>query len=202
MTAILRTKSGYAQGWIHQNYGSILAVPNLELKLGARFEDFTEEFAHVIYSGPVDRYFKFNLGRLGYRTLDFETFYEKGDYQGTAVLNYCDEETPFTRITEHKHFAPWEALQFEQTVCYREYSRLCSPSDIPYYPIRQVDEQAMLTKYIDQARATSGVSFVGRLGTYRYLDMDVTIGEALSAADQMLEIIASGGKLPTFFAQT
>ena len=75
----------------------------------------------------------------------------------------------------------------------------CGPNDIPYYPIRQTDEEAMLKKYVDRAMATPGVTFVGRLGSYRYLDMDVTIGEALTAADAMLERIAEGADIPTFF---
>jgi len=86
---------------------AILSAPNVELRLSTRFEDIEEPFAHVIYSGPIDRYFGGKLGRLGYRTLDFETFRSEGDFQGAAVMNYCDESTPFTRITEHKHFSPW-----------------------------------------------------------------------------------------------
>jgi UDP-galactopyranose mutase len=179
---------------------AILATPNLELRLGARFEGLTEAFAHVVYSGPIDRYFHYELGRLGYRTLDFETIRAEGDYQGAAVVNYCDEATPYTRITEHKHFAPWEKDKIEGTILYREFSRFCGPNDIPYYPIRQTDEEALLRKYVDRAMATRGVTFVGRLGSYRYLDMDVTIGEALAASDAMLERIAKGEDIPVFFA--
>ncbi len=178
---------------------AILDAPNLELRLGARFEDLSETFAHVIYSGPIDRYFNHDYGRLGYRTLDFEVLRGKGDFQGTAVLNYCDEDVPFTRITEHKHFAPWEKHKFDGTICYREFSRFCGPADIPYYPIRQTDEEAMLNKYVERARATKGVSFVGRLGSYRYLDMDVTIAEALAAADTMIARIKDGAPIPAFF---
>ena len=106
------------------------------------------------------------------------------------------------RVTEHKHFAPWEkAAGIEGAICYREFSRACGPRDAPYYPIRQVDGQAMLARYIELAKATPGVSFVGRLGTYRYLDMDVTIGEALSAAEAMLETIERGQRIPTFFVE-
>jgi UDP-galactopyranose mutase len=180
---------------------AILDTPRLELRLGARFEDLSESFAHVVYSGPIDRYFGYELGRLGYRTLDFEVFRAKGDYQGAAVINYCDEATPFTRITEHKHFAPWEKDQFDGTILYREFSRSCGPKDIPYYPIRQTDEEAMLKKYVDRAMAVRGVTFVGRLGSYRYLDMDVTIGEALAAADGMLKCISEGSDIPTFFVK-
>ena len=178
---------------------AILDTPNLELRLGTRFEDLDETFAHIGYSGPIDRYFNFAYGRLGYRTLDFEVFRTKGDYQGTAILNYCDENTPFTRITEHKYFAPWEKQNFENTICYREFSRFCGQNDIPYYPIRQTNEEAMLKKYVERARATEGVSFFGRLGSYRYLDMDVTIAEALDAADTMLTRIREGSPIPVFF---
>ncbi len=178
---------------------AILAAPNLELRLGVAFEDLNENFAHVVYSGPIDRYFDHAHGRLGYRTLDFETFRAKGDYQGAAVLNYCDDDVPFTRITEHKHFAPWERGDFENTICSREFSRFCGPRDIPYYPIRQTDEEAMLRLYVERARATPGISFVGRLGSYRYLDMDVTIGEALAAADIILQRIRDGQAIPAFF---
>ena len=178
---------------------AILAVPKLELRLSTRFEDLDEPFAHVVYSGPIDRFFSYEFGRLGYRTLDFEAFRDKGDFQGTAVLNYCDESTPFTRITEHKYFAPWEKDEFKDTICYREFSRPCEPNDIPYYPIRQADENAILGKYVERAQATGGVSFVGRLGSYRYLDMDTTIGEALAAADAMLGQIREGAKIPPFF---
>ncbi len=187
-------KNGYSE-----IVASILAAPNLELRLDTRFEDLDEKFAHVIYTGPIDRYFNHEFGRLGYRTLDFEVFRGKGDYQGTAVLNYCDEDVPFTRVTEHKHFAPWEKQNFDATICYREFSRFCGPSDIPYYPIRQTDEEVMLDKYVERARATSGVSFVGRLGSYRYLDMDVTIAEALAAADTLVERIGNGAPIPAFF---
>ena len=114
-------------------------------------------------------------------------------------MNYCDKSTPFTRITEHKYFAPWERDGFEETICYREFSRQCGPEDIPYYPIRQTDENAMLRRYVERAQATSGVSFVGRLGSYRYLDMDVTISEALAAADVMLAQISAGAKVSPFF---
>ena len=180
---------------------AILAAPGLELRLSTRFEDLDERFAHVIYTGRIDRYFDCEYGRLGYRTLDFEVFRGKGDMQGTAVLNYCDEEVPFTRITEHKHFSPWERDQFEGSVLYREFSRQCGPQDIPYYPIRQTDEEAMLRKYVERAEATPGVSFVGRLGSYRYLDMDVTIAEALDASDRMVAAIGAGRRLPAFFVQ-
>jgi UDP-galactopyranose mutase len=180
---------------------AMLDAPGIELRLKTSHEQLDENFGHVFYSGPIDRYFHFADGRLGYRTLDFEVFRRKGDYQGAAVINYCDEDTPYTRITEHKHFAPWESQEIEGTICYREFSRACGPNDIPYYPIRQAREESMLEKYVQRAGATSGVSFVGRLGSYRYLDMDVTIGEALDAADATLKCVAEGRRIPAFFVE-
>jgi UDP-galactopyranose mutase len=180
---------------------AILDISGVEVRLSTRFEDLDENFAHVVFSGPIDRYFHYEFGRLGYRTLDFERFTHRGDFQGTAVLNYCDEEVPFTRITEHKHFAPWERDKLEGSVLYREFSRLCGPNDIPYYPIRQTDEEAMLRQYVMRAQATAGVSFVGRLGSYRYLDMDVTIAEALDASERMIAAIRQGKSPPAFFVE-
>jgi UDP-galactopyranose mutase len=157
----------------------------------------TDGYDHVFYSGPLDGWFDFELGRLGYRTLDFERFTYEGDYQGCAVMNYGEVDVPFTRITEHKHFAPWE--NHEGSVCYREFSRAAEPDDIPYYPIRQVAEKALLKDYVALAEQTSGVTFVGRLGTYRYLDMDVTIREALDTARGFLADMDAGATVPAFY---
>ncbi len=115
---------------------NIINIENIEIKLKTSFEDIDEIFHMFFYTGPIDRYFNFRLGRLGYRTLSFERFEGDGDYQGTAVMNYCDEDVPYTRISEHKHFAPWEQEKFSRTVCFREFSRLAGPDDAPYYPIR------------------------------------------------------------------
>jgi UDP-galactopyranose mutase len=164
---------------------AILAHENIDVQLVTPFAPEMASCAdHVIWSGPLDAYFDYRLGRLGYRTLDFERFTDQGDYQGCAVMNYGSREVPYTRITEHKHFAPWE--NHPRTVCYREYARACGPDDIPYYPIRLVEEKALLTRYEALAEAELNVSFVGRLGTYRYLDMDVTIREALDLAKAIL----------------
>ncbi|CUH82633.1 UDP-galactopyranose mutase [Tropicibacter naphthalenivorans] len=154
--------------------------------------------AQLFWSGPLDAYFGMKLGRLGYRTLDFEHLRGQGDFQGCPVMNYGDVDTPWTRITEHKHFAPWES--HEATLVSREYSRLAADGDTPYYPIRLVDEKALLSDYVRAAEALSGVTFVGRLGTYRYLDMDVCIREALDAAAAFLEAREKGGSMPAFLS--
>lgn len=179
---------------------AILDHPGITLQLNTRFtRDISDGFDHVFYSGPLDGYFDYELGRLGYRTLDFEKFTYTGDYQGCAVMNYGDVDVPYTRITEHKHFAPWEA--HEGSVCYKEFSRSCEEPDIPYYPIRLVEEKALLDRYVKQAEALNGVTFIGRLGTYRYLDMDVTIREALDTARGFLQSLTDDTCFPAFFVE-
>lgn len=190
------------QGMPEDGYSAMIAKildhPGITVKLETVFDHTqTDQYDHVFYSGPLDGYFDYQLGRLGYRTLDFERFTHQGDYQGCAVMNYGEESVPYTRITEHKHFAPWES--HEGSVCYREYSRAAEPGDIPYYPIRQVQEKALLSDYVALAEQTAGVSFVGRLGTYRYLDMDVTIREALDTARGFLAAREQGTQPPAFF---
>lgn len=175
----------------------ILDHPNITVHLNAAFNRAQAlGFDHVFYSGPLDGWYGFDIGRLGYRTLDFERFTHQGDYQGCAVMNYADAEVPWTRITEHKHFAPWESHQ--GSVLYRELSRQCGPNDTPYYPIRLTEEQALLRQYATRAQKERGVTFVGRLGTYRYLDMDTTIREALDTARQFAALTATGQPMPAF----
>lgn len=176
---------------------NILDVPGVTVHLSTAFDPADKgNYAHVFYSGPIDAWFKHEEGRLPYRTLDFETFRADGDYQGNAVINYCDDEKKYTRITEHKHFSPWE--KHEKTICYAEYSRQCEEKDVPYYPIRQTREKAQLELYVNKAKNEDNVTFVGRLGTYRYLDMDVTIHEALLTSDKFLETAKNGERMPAF----
>lgn len=175
----------------------ILDHPGIDLHLDTPYRDaMAGRHCHVFWSGPLDAWFGYRLGRLGYRTLDFERFAARGDWQGCAVMNHPDPDVPFTRITEHKHFAPWES--HDGTVCYREYSRACGPDDIPYYPIRLVREKRMLADYVALAERAEGVTFAGRLGTYRYLDMDVTIREALDTARAFVARERAGGAMPVF----
>ena len=172
-------------------------VPGITVHLGTPFDPASKtDFAHVFYAGPIDAWFGHSEGRLPYRTLDFEVLRERGDYQGNAVVNYCDQAQPYTRITEHKHFSPWE--QHDATILYKEYSRQCEDSDIPYYPIRLASDKQQLERYVAIARQEHNVTFVGRLGTYRYLDMDVTIHEALLTADKFLASAANRVAMPAF----
>jgi len=170
---------------------NILSHDNIEVRLEASYEKLDEDFQHVFYSGPLDRYFGYSMGRLGYRTLDFELIRSEGEFQGTAVMNYPDSDVPFTRISEHKFFAPWEAVGLSKTVAFKEFSRFCGEADIPYYPIRQLKEEQLLRQYEERATAEENVTFVGRLGTYQYLDMDVTIARALDVAKNYLGVLKS-----------
>lgn len=177
---------------------NILNHQNIELKLDTAYlEEMRSDFDHMVWSGALDAYFNHRLGRLGYRTLDFVPFYGEGDVQGNAVINYCDEQVSYTRITEHKHFAPWE--KHDKSICYKEYSRACDKNDIPYYPIRLMNDKKMLEQYVDIAERSNGVTFVGRLGTYRYLDMDVTIKEALETAQALLHNFETDTKPSAFY---
>ncbi|WP_462164566.1 UDP-galactopyranose mutase [Pseudoalteromonas xiamenensis] len=190
------------QGIPESGYTEIVAKiidhENISVKLDTFFvRNQKDEYTHTFYSGPIDSWFNNEHGVLGYRTLDFEQEIHDGDFLGCAVMNYADIDVPYTRITEHKHFSPWES--HNKTVIFKEYSRYCESDDIPYYPIRLVKEKEMLNIYIDAAEKEQGVSFVGRLGTYRYIDMDVTIGEALNAAKITINCIKNEFKIPVFF---
>ncbi|MGA0793069.1 MAG: UDP-galactopyranose/dTDP-fucopyranose mutase family protein [Ilumatobacteraceae bacterium] len=176
---------------------AILDHPNVTVHLSTRCSRAElQSYDHAFWSGPIDAYFNFEHGRLAYRTLDFEPEVVAGDFQGCPVVNYCDAEVPYTRITEHKHFAPWET--HSSSVIYREFSRLCGDADTPYYPVRLVKEKAQLLEYVRLARAETGVTFLGRLGTYRYLDMDVTIHEALKTARAVQAALAAASPVPAF----
>ncbi|WP_296283520.1 UDP-galactopyranose mutase [uncultured Acinetobacter sp.] len=177
---------------------SILNHPSIKVKLNTAFDKgIIEEFDHVIWTGQLDQWFDFKVGRLGYRTLTFEKHEGQGDFQGTAVMNYGDESVKYTRISEHKHFTPWE--EHNGTIYFKEFSSTCGEGDIPYYPIRLANDKELLEKYIDLANKEQKVTFAGRLGTYRYMDMDVTIKEALNLSEQLLDDLANKTKLNSFY---
>lgn len=173
----------------------ILDHPNISIHLNTPFKrNRAVEFDHVFYSGSIDSWFDYVEGRLAYRTLDFLIERHEGDYQGNAVINYSDQDVPWTRISEHKHFSPWE--EHQRTIIYKEHSRDCKESDTPYYPVRLANDKIQLARYIELAQREQNVTFVGRLGTYRYLDMHVTIGEALQTAKAFLALGDKNSPLP------
>lgn len=183
-------------------FEKLLDHEDICIQLNHRFRpEDSAAFDHTIYTGPIDQYFQYKHGRLKYRTLTFdkETL-DTPDYQGCAVMNYADKSVDFTRITEHKHFAPWNA-ESQKTIIYREYSKSCEPGDEPYYPMRMIDDKERLNKYIEDAISEKRTSFIGRLATYRYLDMDVIVKEALQAAKIVNDCIKTNTIIPAFFHQ-
>lgn len=153
-------------------------------------------YDHVFYTGPIDAYFNFKHGRLGYRTVTFEASYAEGDHQGLSQMNFCDEDVPYTRIAEHKHFTPWE--QHSGTIYFKEFSKETEEDDIPYYPKRLENDKQLLKKYREEAETLRGVSFLGRLATYRYMDMHHVIGEAMQFAAGFIDAEKNGNKKPIF----
>ena len=136
----------------------------------------------VVYTGPIDRYFDYCYGNLEYRSVRFETeILDTDNFQGNAVVNYTDSETPYTRIIEHKHF---EFGTQPKTVISREYSQEWTRDKEPYYPINDEKNSAVYVKYKDIADRESGTIFGGRLAEYRYYDMDAVIASALEAAQK------------------
>ena len=136
----------------------------------------------VVYTGPIDAYFGYSLGHLQYRSVRFETeVLDTPNYQGNAVVNYTDRETPFTRIIEHKHFAFGTQ---PKTVISREYSSEWQPGDEPYYPVNDEKNNVLYSQYQTLAEAEPNVLFGGRLGQYKYYDMDTVIAAALDAFEK------------------
>lgn len=180
----------------------ILKHPNIKVHTGTPFDRRfnTSPYKHTFYSGPIDRYFDWHYGALPYRTLDFKHEHHKGTFQECGTENYCDIEVPYTRIAEHKHFWPWE--NHENTVITYEFSHEFQPGDRPYYPVRLTAGNHLFDKYVTMAEAEPNMSFVGRLGTYRYLDMDQAIGEAMHSAFSTLKIVQNRAEIPTFFNST
>ncbi|MDX6300176.1 MAG: UDP-galactopyranose mutase [Nocardioidaceae bacterium] len=161
--------------------------PNIEVRLNTDFFDVAEEYkgkVPIVYTGPVDEYFRNSEGRLSWRTVDLEAeVKDTDDFQGTPVMNYADEDVPWTRIHEFKHFHPERSYPPGRTVIVHEYSRFAEDDDEPYYPVNTAEDRAKLLKYRDLARKEPMVLFGGRLGTYKYLDMHMAIGSALSMFD-------------------
>jgi UDP-galactopyranose mutase len=174
-------------------YGKLLESmadsPDIAVMCGVDYFDLPRALIQkkpTVFTGPIDRYFGYRHGMLGWRTLDFEReVINQPDHQGCPVLNYADEETPYTRIHEFRHLHP-ERNYGDSTVIFREYSRPATGVDEPYYPINAADDRRIYNAYRADAEAESNVLFGGRLGTYRYLDMHQAIGAALKLWEQIL----------------
>ena len=138
----------------------------------------------VVYTGAIDRYFDFCFGPLEYRSVRFETeVLDMQNFQGVAVMNYTDRDTPYTRVIEHKHFAFGTQ---PKTVVSREYSAAWKPGDEPYYPVNDERNNELFRRYRALADREPQVIFGGRLGAYRYYDMDAVIASALDTAKNLL----------------
>jgi UDP-galactopyranose mutase len=179
-------KDGYT-AWLER----MAAHENIEIRLETDFFTVADEFkgrVPIVYTGPVDEYFGRSEGELSWRTLDFEReVVDTGDFQGTPVMNYPDEDVPFTRIHEFRHFHPERAYPEDKTVIMREYSRFAEKGDEPYYPVNTSEDREKLLKYRELAKQEPMVLFGGRLGTYKYLDMHMAIGSALTMYENALK---------------
>ena len=169
---------------------------NITVTLNTDFFDESQPFnkaavvgnVPVVYTGPVDRYFDFSNGELSWRTLDFEKeVLPIGDFQGTPVMNYADEEVPYTRIHEFRHFHPERKYRGDKTVVMREFSRFAERDDEPYYPVNTPADRERLLAYRELTKGETNILFGGRLGTYQYLDMHMAIGSALTMFDNKLK---------------
>ena len=183
---------GYT-AWLERMAGH----PAIEVRLGTDFSSLRADAAGsvpVVYTGALDAYFGYAAGDLGWRTLDFELeVLATGDFQGTPVMNYADADVPFTRIHEFRHFHPerdW--YPGDKTVIMREFSRSARRGDEPYYPINTAADRERLLAYREMATREPGVLFGGRLGTYKYLDMHMAIGSALTMYENRLRPFFTG----------
>ena len=175
------------QGIPNEGYTALVAnlLQGIEVRLDTDY--LTDKAAlnaladKVVYTGPIDAYFDYKLGALQYRSVRFETeTLDIPNYQGNAVINYTDAETPYTRIIEHKHFVFGSTEPGTKTVISREYSAEWKPGDEPYYPVNDAQNGALYEQYKALADAEGKVLFGGRLGEYKYYDMDRVIESALA----------------------
>ncbi len=168
-------------------------LEGIEVRLGVDYLEYKDtldkEAEKIIYTGPIDAYFNFKLGNLEYRSVRFETeVLNQPNFQGNAAVNYTDRETPWTRIIEHKWFEfgkDEDGNDLPKTVISREYSSEWKPGDEPYYPVNDEKNSSLYLKYKALADKESNVVFGGRLGEYKYYDMDKVIRVALDKAEEL-----------------
>ena len=168
-------------------------LEGIEVKLDTDYladkKYWDSQASHVVFTGPVDAYFNYSLGNLEYRSVRFENeLLDIPNFQGNSAVNYTDRETPWTRIIEHKWFEfgkDDEGNDLPKTVISREYSSEWKPGDEPYYPVNDEKNSALYAKYKELADAEPNVIFGGRLGEYKYYDMDQVIAAALDKATSL-----------------
>jgi UDP-galactopyranose mutase len=178
-------REGYT-AWLERMAGTDGITVELDTDFLAVKDDYVGRVP-VVYTGPLDEYFGNSLGALSWRTIDLHSSIEDvGDFQGTSVMNYADEDVPFTRIVEPRHFHPERDYQRKRTLVQHEYSRFAQPGDEPYYPINTPSDRQLVRGYRELAAREERVLFGGRLGSYRYLDMHMAIASALTVFDNTI----------------
>lgn len=184
------THQGLPLGGYTQWHEKMLKHPNITVQTNTDFFEFQSQIRQdqiVIYTGPIDKFFNYQSGKLSWRTLDFEMeTLAIDDYQGNSVINYCDSTEPFTRIHEFKHLHPERLYTTNKTIIMKEYSRFAAENDEPYYPVNTLEDRQKLLSYRKMATKLRNYYFGGRLGTYQYLDMHMAIGSALSMFENEL----------------
>lgn len=179
-------------------FSRMLAHPNINVVTGCDFFELRGRIdpgALIVYTGPVDRYFEYKFGVLGWRTLDFQIDrLEMEDFQGAAVVNEADSEVPYIRTHEFRHLHP-ERRYGPKTLIAREFSRIALQHDEPYYPIGRAEDKDRYVQYQTLAKLEPNVIFGGRLGTYRYLDMHQAIGAALVCFETIVAPRLTDGKV-------
>jgi len=174
---------GIPEGGYTQLVEKMLSSDLIDVELGVDFfenkEEYLKEFPKIVYTGMIDQFFNYEFGTLEYRSLHFENeTVNVENYQGNAVVNYTDAETPYTRIIEHKHF---EFGKQPKTIITKEYPKTWSKGDEPYYPMNDERNNSIFKQYLELASNTPNVIFGGRLGMYKYYDMHQVIDAALKA---------------------
>jgi UDP-galactopyranose mutase len=183
------------EGLPEDGYGAMFEkmADNPKITVELNTDYFSSEWSSVsgvpvVFTGPIDRYFDYRYGRLGWRTLDFQTeVLPVDDFQGSAVVNYPDLDFEFTRIHEFKHLHPERNYAKDLTVVSREFSRWANSDDEPYYPVNSPQDRDLLLRYRSDASQLKDVFFGGRLGSYQYLDMHMAISSALVMFENVLK---------------
>ncbi|KRL26178.1 UDP-galactopyranose mutase [Limosilactobacillus frumenti DSM 13145] len=179
---------GIPIGGYTQIVEKMLASDLIDVETGVDFfdhkQDYLSKYPRILFTGTIDQFFGYQLGELQYRSLRFDTKeLNTGNYQGNAVVNYTDAETPYTRIIEHKHFEFGKGDK-DKTIITREYPADWHRGDEPYYPVNNQRNNTLYTKYQELAKKQPQVIFGGRLGQYRYYNMDQVIAAALKTVDK------------------
>jgi UDP-galactopyranose mutase len=176
---------------------NILDHPHIHILLNTGWSsEMKNDYDHIFYTGPIDEFYQYRFGKLGYRTVYWDKAIYSGDYQGNAVINYTKTDVEYTRVHEHKHFAPWE--NHDKTIVLTEYSKETGDNDIPYYPKRLAQDIEGFNHYKEHAYSDTKISFLGRLATYRYMDMHHVIGEAIEFSRAFHSAVFTNAKAPIF----